>query len=158
MGTIHSTPDSTTIQTLLDLALQSAQFTDNLITSMPPCANGSGLNHATSVCLTSPPPLLLVEVSLNTEPAVIPCAELTIKGTNKVEHYTLVAVIYLGGFHFTARMVDCEGTIWSYDGRQNNGSPWFDNKCGSVRNETDLAALPMFQGHPAHLYIYTCIA
>ena len=123
---------------------------------MRPCANGSGLNHATSVCLTSPPPLLLVEVSLNTEPAVIPCAELTIKGTNKVEHYTLVAIIYLGGFHFTARMVDCEGTIWSYDGQQNNGSPWFNNKCGSVWNETDLATLLMFQGHPEHLYIYSC--
>jgi hypothetical protein len=41
-------------------------------------------------------------------------------GTQKL---TLAGVVYFGGFHFTARMIDKEYNIWKYDGMAHHGVP-----------------------------------
>lgn len=48
--------------------------------------------------------------------------------------YTLQAVIYLGGNHFTARLSDQSATWWKYDGRWRFGAPRIDD----IRGEADL--------------------
>ena len=48
--------------------------------------------------------------------------------------YTLQAVIYHGGNHFTARLLDQSSTWWKYDGRWRFGAPRIDR----VEDEVDL--------------------
>ena len=48
--------------------------------------------------------------------------------------YTLQAIIYLGGGHFTARLSDRSGTWWKYDGMWRSGTPRVDY----VEDEIDL--------------------
>jgi len=48
--------------------------------------------------------------------------------------YTLQAVIYIGGVHFTARLLDQSSTWWKYDGMWRFGAPRADH----VKDEVDL--------------------
>ena len=48
--------------------------------------------------------------------------------------YTLQAVIYLGGDHFTARFLDQSTTWWKYDGMWGFGAPCVDH----IEDEVDL--------------------
>jgi hypothetical protein len=66
----------------------------------------------------------------------------------------LTGVIYHGSYHFTSRMIDGEGRIWSYDSRKNSGTPWLDNNCRSVQNHTHIANLSIFEDRAAYLYLY----
>ncbi|KAG2741942.1 hypothetical protein P692DRAFT_201669032, partial [Suillus brevipes Sb2] len=35
--------------------------------------------------------------------------------------YVLRGIIYLGSYHFSARLVDGDNGVWQYDGRLNGG-------------------------------------
>lgn len=48
--------------------------------------------------------------------------------------FTLMAVVYLGGAHFTTRWRDRSGIWWKHDGLERRGSPVVD----TINNESDL--------------------
>ena len=48
--------------------------------------------------------------------------------------FTLTAVVYLGGIHFTTRWRDRSGVWWKYDGRERHGTPVID----TINDESDL--------------------
>jgi hypothetical protein len=147
--------DKAPIQTWINNALRSRQEDTDLIPPSIPCdAPCDSARHST-ICLTSPPPLLTIEVTPGTYPTVLPSMTLKIPGPQRVENYTLRAVIYLGQFHFTARMFDLQGNVWSHDGRKNNGRPWLDNSCGSSTNGIDRERITTFDGRSAYLYLYS---
>jgi hypothetical protein len=141
-------------QTWIDLALASIErhlrSTSTDISCESPCE--SVRRH--TVCLSSPPPLLVVEVTPETLPLVFPSMMLDVPGPHDTKRHLLRAIIYLGHFHFTARMIDSERNIWSYDGCRNGGIPWIDHGCKSTESAMDREALVTFDGRAAYLYIY----
>ena len=141
-------------QTWIDLALasieQDPRSTSTDICCEFPCKS---VCHRT-ICLSSPPPLLVVEVTPETHPLVFPSIVLDVPGPHDTKQYLLRAIIYLGHFHFTVRMIDSERNIWSYDGRRNSGIPWIDHGCKSMESAMDREALVTFDGRAAYLYIY----
>ncbi|KIJ09419.1 hypothetical protein PAXINDRAFT_17496 [Paxillus involutus ATCC 200175] len=64
--------------------------------------------------------------------------------------YALKGIIYLGGFHFSARLIK-GSKIWSYDGRENGGSPWLETLPVTAIDleqlagrKADIYVLPLF--------------
>ena len=102
------------MQTWLDVALMAR-------TEMPlniPCHSLCTSQHISHVCVSNPPPLLVIEVSPGTVPTPVPCAILNVPCLRKQESYALWGVIYLWHFHFTARLIDNHDQIWTYDGKK----------------------------------------
>ena len=140
----------TSIQTLLDVALAAR-------TEMPqniPCDSSCTSQRVSRVYVSNPPPLLVIEVSPGMVPTPVPCAVLKVPGTQKEANYALRAVIYLGNFHFTAKLIDNNGQIWAYDGKKNGGIPCKDSNCVSTNGNSELDLLMDSNGQSAHLYIY----
>jgi hypothetical protein len=100
------------------------------------------------MCLTSPPPLLVIEVTPGTCPSVVPSLTLEVPGPGKLETYALRGIIYLGQYHFTARLLDPDGNIWSHNGQKNFGQPWLT---GNTNNQD---VLTIFNGREPYLYLY----
>ena len=65
---------------------------------------------------------------------IIPSLRLVFGLPNQRQVYTLQAVIYFGGGHFTARLSDPSATWWKYDGMWRFGMPRIDR----VEDEVDL--------------------
>jgi hypothetical protein len=120
-------------QTWIDLALTSIERRPRSTSTDICCESPCESVRSHTVCLTSPPPLLVVEVTPETYPLVIPSMVLDVPGPHDNQRYLLRVIIYLGHFHFTARMIDSERNIWSYDGRRNGGVPWIDHGCKPQR-------------------------
>jgi hypothetical protein len=64
----------------------------------------------------------------------LPSLTLTFDQFGEPRTFTLAAVVYLGGAHFTARWHDHSGVWWKYDGREHHGSPVVD----VINSESDL--------------------
>jgi hypothetical protein len=80
----------------------------------------------------------------------IPNRSITVPGSTlgSTSEYHLRAIIYHGGYHFTARMIH-EDQIWEYDGQHN---------CGDATREIqDLTEqdLQILRGRSAHTFLYT---
>ena len=104
--------------------------------------------HATILLrFPSIPPILFFElVPFN---PVIPCKSITLSHFHGVARYILVGIIYLGGFHFSARMC-LHGKVWNYDGHVNNGFPFLEPDV----EDFDLCKLAHFEGREAHVLVY----
>jgi len=98
--------------------------------------------------------MLVIEVTPGTKPLVQLCIRLNMPGHDSVYNYNLCGVIYLGQFHFTARMINTNSKIWSYDGQKNHGMPWKDYGCNSTEDPTHIDALANLDGRSAYLYVY----
>jgi PIF1-like helicase len=151
----EQTAELASIQTWIDKALKARHKLAEHLPMYMACDNPCKLPQPSEIVLRTPPPLLKFEITPGIHPAVDPSITIHIPGPQRLECYTLRAIIYLGGFHFTARMLDSHDNIWSYDGRQNKGFPWRDNHCATSRDPAHVAALATFDGHPAYLYIYS---
>ena len=97
--------------------------------------------------------MLVIEVMPDTTPSVVPSKNLTILGPHEAQNYSLRAVIYLGNFHYTTRMLGLDGNIWSYDGRKNGRTPYLDQVC--TNPNMHMGSLATFGSHRASIYIYT---
>ena len=149
---LNDTP--ATLQTWINLALKWRTLPDGSTEMTSCCSEPCNSVRRSSICVRSPPSLLIIEVTPGTKASVLPCTRLTIPCNERVESYMLTGIIYLGHYHFTSRMIDEKGVIWSYDGQKNNGSPWLDHNCSSIQNPTHLSNIPIFEGRAAYLYIY----
>jgi hypothetical protein len=65
---------------------------------------------------------------------IIPSPRLVFGFRDQRQAYTLQAVIYFGGVHFTARLFDRADTWWKYDSQWKFGAPRVDR----VKDEIDL--------------------
>ena len=65
---------------------------------------------------------------------IAPSSRLVFGLQDQRQVYALQAVIYLGGGHFTARLLDQSATWWNYDGMWRFGAPHVDR----VEDEVDL--------------------
>lgn len=81
--------------------------------------------------------------------SVTPCKSIAVPHLRGIARYTLVAVIYLGGYHFSARF-SANGQVWNYDGRVNNGEPFLEPD----KHDFELCKLSHFGDREAHLYLY----
>jgi len=152
--TVNADVERAFTQTWIDLALASVEQHPRLSSTRICCESPCKSVRRRTFCLSSPPPLLVVEVTPETRPLVIPSMMLDVPGPRDTKRYLLRAIIYLGRFHFSARMIDSERNIWSYDGRINGGIPWIAHGCESTKNIVDREALVTFDGRAAYLYIY----
>jgi hypothetical protein len=64
---------------------------------------------------------------------------------------TFHGIIYAGGFHFSAHMLDFEGVVWQYDDRVNDGQPSYnlavtDHRTSSLTGHAWVCKL--LTGHP----------
>jgi hypothetical protein len=141
---------SVSIQTWLEVALASRS-------EMPlqiPCDSLCTSDRVSCLSISNPPPLLVFEVSPGTVPTPIPCAVINVPCVQEVEGYALRGVIYLGHFHFTARLIDRSGQIWNYDGQKNGGIPYRDNNCEFTIENAQMDSLTVLDDRPAYLYVY----
>jgi hypothetical protein len=137
------------VQVWIDLAFISQGMSASRTgTCEQPCA----LARDSKTCLTNPPPILVFEVQPGAK--VVPSRRILIPGVLSVQQYGLRGVIYIGGYHFSARMLDCAGRIWSYDGQTNYGVPRLDPDCCSSDDVAHWTRLPVFGERRALLYIY----
>ncbi|KAG2107457.1 uncharacterized protein F5147DRAFT_577739, partial [Suillus discolor] len=71
--------------------------------------------------------------------------------------YVLHGIIYLGNYHFSARLVDAVGHVWQYDGRQNGGVSTMDLPalhCLANDVFTSSSLLTSHAGSGSHMFIY----
>jgi hypothetical protein len=79
---------------------------------------------------------------------VSPSLTLTFDQVGEPRAFTLTAVVYLGGAHFTARWYDHSGAWWKYDGRERHGAPVVE----VINDESDLRRC---DGRPMCFLIYS---
>jgi hypothetical protein len=123
--------ESVSMQTWIDKALNARRESSESVATHMACDHPCESLRPSAIVLRTPPPLLKIEVTPRVHPSIDPSITIHVPGPQRLERYTLQAVIYLGGFHFTMRMLDPHGNIWSYDRRKNNGFPWWDSHCAS---------------------------
>ena len=110
-----------------------------------------------SIYLDDPPPFLTFEIVPQNDPLHdlhLPSLNLNIKSSPSDCHtqYHLSAIIYHGNYHFTARIVDPNKNVYTYDGQKKNGFPSFESKLSDIENCEYFAE---HDGQSAHLYIYS---
>lgn len=93
-------------------------------------------------------PLILFFECFPLQP-VMPCKTISIPHLHGTACYTLVGIIYVGGFHFSARL-RFAGKVWNYDGRINNGVPFLEPDV----HDSDPCVLPHFENREAHVFLY----
>ena len=108
-----------------------------------------------SAALLDCPPLLFFEVPAQaglSVSSVLPSPHIDVPSLHCQVSYRLSAVIYLGGYHFTCRLIMHDHTTWKYDGQIDDGRP-----CTDVHTSSFTLFLPemSFLGtRKAHFYIY----
>lgn len=114
-----------------------------------------GLTLKLVLHLQSQPSMICFEVPGDMYSSLLPVSNLLIPQLNCSKCYELRGVLYLGDFHFTARIMETDGTVWTDDGNKNHGRPVADNSCSHLVSEGKLDCL-MYQGSSkAHIYIYS---
>jgi hypothetical protein len=99
-------------------------------------------------CHTSP--FLHFEIPPDMSQHVLPSNYLQLTNINSQNiSYKLKAIIYLGGFHFTARLIEENGKTWAYDSQINRGIA--DEDQNTIQNQTELTKL---QNRQAYIYLY----
>jgi hypothetical protein len=102
------------------------------------------------------PPVLFLEVPMEAGSSlsgVLPSWNIEVPSPSHRNLYRLSAIIYLGGFHFTSRLISANGSVWKYDGRLNNGVPIYE--FSAQRLESELLRFLSLDSRKAHIYIYS---
>jgi hypothetical protein len=73
-----------------------------------------------------------------------------IPGGKRCRHLLLRGIVYLGSYHFTARLFDTEGNVWFNDGRETGDVCGLDGRFEDFEPQT----LNMCQGKKAVLAVY----
>jgi len=104
----------------------------------------------------NPPPLLFFEIqrpNTSTSSHILPSWNLTIPQASQNITYQLSAIIYLGYFHFTSRLILKNGSVWKYNGNSNSGTPAFE--FGAQKTYSELVQFLSLEDRMAHIYIYS---
>jgi hypothetical protein len=104
-----------------------------------------------------PPQLLTLEVVPMSLPALFPSPTLTVPSETGDVVYNLRGIIYLGSYHFSARLVDGDDSVWQYDGRLNGGVPTADvpaSHCVANDLFTSSTLLNCQGSKGSHLLVY----
>ena len=141
-------PPNATIQNWLDLDLRVKQKNHSPTTHNTVCNPCLFVTH---IYVDKPSPLLKFEITPGTVPIPIPSRTISLQTFDSSITYNLRAIIYLGNFHFTARLFHAED-IWIYDGQKNDGYPSQKRSWSSISNLHDLTTLEL---RDAHIYVYS---
>lgn len=107
---------------------------------------------STSLRLSAAPSALWFEI-IESDTQVKPSPKLTIPVESGLATYSLSGIIYQGGFHFSARIVQNDPLItYTYDGQCNNGFPTPEHPPSDF--ETNLSSL---DGRRAHIVLYSLL-
>ena len=89
--------------------------------------------------ISTPCPIIVFEITPGMTPSTVPNRILNIPDVdNEIRNYHLRGIIYYGGYHFTARLIDTHDIVWTYDSQIHNGLPQFDENFPSLNNVHDL--------------------
>lgn len=126
-------------------------YTDliNLYKNTTYCCTSESTISTVIPLLIDPPPILFFEISPHNKKKNSPQHILSFPSTSGLKKYILSSVIYLGDFHFSCRMILCNGTVWTYDSCINHGVP--------VLEFPDFPHIDFFldfKGKSAQTYIY----
>lgn len=141
-----SSSQSVNVQNWLDLWCSSQQARHS---RRNPPHSSLGCHGAVSISLhlTTLLSILFFEC-INLNP-VAPCESIVVPYLRGVAQYHLVGMIYLGGYHFSARFC-AGGGVWNYNGHANNGDPFLEPNV----QDFDLCMLQQFNSRGAHVLIY----
>jgi hypothetical protein len=104
-----------------------------------------------------PQQLLTLELVPTSLPALFPSPKLSVPSETGDVVYVLRGIIYLGSYHFSARLVDGDNGVWQYDGRLNGGVPTADipaSHCLANNIFTSSTLLNCHGSKGSHLLIY----
>ena len=99
--------------------------------------------------MTGPPPMIMHNIEGQKIP-INDTLEIDQEGEN-IHTYLLCGVIYLGGFHFTSRIIDKKRKVWYYDGAENPAL--LGNMEGQLEN-FDRHSLLHCKGRKASMVLY----
>ena len=145
----HNHPHTANTQDWIDLYFETQ---NNIINQTVPhnssCPTSSTNSYA---YVNNPSPLLTFEIAPAIVPLHVPKIKIKIRKRDTFVEYYLRAIIYLGNFHFTARLIDACQRVWIYDSQKNDGNPSPDK---SMFNNLDLQDVTTLDDRCAHLYVY----
>jgi hypothetical protein len=104
------------------------------------------------------PPVLFLEVPMEAGSSlseVHPSWYIEVPSPSLRNVYRLSAVVYLGGFHFTYRLISENGSVWKYDGQINNVVPIFEFSAQPERSESEILQFLSLDSRKAHIYVYS---
>ena len=112
-----------------------------------------------SVALLRSPPLLFFEIPAEAGSSVfsvLPSPHINLPSLNCQISYRLAAVIYLGDYHFTCRLVIGDHGIWQYDGQIDDGIPYRDIHIHNLSSAQShfLSNMSFLGTRKAHMFIY----
>jgi len=106
--------------------------------------------------LINAPPILFFELPMESTSSlctILPSWNIKILLLLEPFQYQLSAIIYLGGFHFTIRLIHKNGSVWKHNGATNNGIPILDFI--AQKTDSELEQLLTLEQRKAHIYIYS---
>lgn len=97
------------------------------------------------------PEMFFFKGSNNSFP-VHPTRTIALSDSHRTVQYSLRGIIYSGGYHFSARMIDDNDMVWKYDGRVNRGFPMLEGPLGLTFLINP--SLLMLDGRTAYLFLF----
>ena len=91
-------PECASVQSWLNLALEWRASCMGPVTWT--CSKCNSV-HSSHIFVDLLPSLLVIKVSPDMQPSIIPCKQLVLPGQDHIETYSLTGVIYLSDCHFT---------------------------------------------------------
>lgn len=147
---------SVSTQVWVNIFLQAQQSLISNVMPPPPCQKcGGPCEHR--VFFTRPPPLMTFEDVAQSLPSLLGSPTLELPTASGQVQYQLRGIIYEGGFHFSARMLEPNGLVWQYDGQVNGGHPAIDLIASDLNFTTPSShyqALTTLDHRRAHLLVY----
>ena len=146
--------DRVSIQIWVDLMLYSHQLNgfNRQLDCIDPC---SGVRLGVPF-ISTPSPIIVFEIAPQTTPLPVPTNMIHLPLDDAGAYdYHLRGIVYYGGYHFTARLIDSNQSVWSYDGQLHGGLPQLDECLPSVHSMDDLSPLTTLGLRHQHLLIYS---
>lgn len=116
---------SMSTQAWVNIFIQGVKLVSMNAHGLLPCKECGGGTEV-RVFFDDPPPLITFEVVADSLPSLLGSSTLAVPIASGLAEYRLRGIIYEGGFHFSACMLDPEGVVWQYDDRVNDGQPSYD--------------------------------
>lgn len=120
------------------------------------CNNCQSSTLTFTTSFVNTPPIFFLEIPMESTSSlstILPSWNIEIPSPLRHYRYQLSAIIYLGSFHFTSRLILKNRSVWKHDGRINNGIPVFD--FGAQETNSELLRLQTLDDRRAHIYIYS---
>ena len=130
------------------------------------CQNCDSVLSVISATLLGTPPLLFFEIPAETGSSIssiLPSSQINLPSLylNRQVSYRLAAIIYLGQYHFTCRLITDDHAIWLHDGQIDYGRPYADipdhNPSESSTQSHFLSNILVLNNRKAHIFIYARI-